>query len=247
MIKVICQQCGKEFKVIFSRKNKAKFCSYQCYWKDKKGKKTWITGKYHTKNTKQKMKEAKKRFFESGGIIWNKGIKRKYNDALEKWRNSGGIAWNKGLTQKTDKRVKRITEITNEIKNTTHYKNNIGQKAKERWSDPDFAKKNWKAFNRRPTKPEELLLKILNNLIPNEYKYVGNGEFILGGKCPDFININGQKKLIELYGDYWHKGQNPQNRIDYFKKYGFNTLVIWEHELKETDLENRILEFNKIC
>ncbi len=79
------------------------------------------------------------------------------------------------------------------------------------------------------------------------YRYVGNGQFILGGKCPDFLNFNGQKKLIELFGDYWHKGENPQGRIDYFKQYGFDTLVIWEHELTEpSKLRERLLTFNAV-
>ena len=41
-------------------------------------------------------------------------------------------------------------------------------------------------------------------------------------------------KLIELYGDYWHRGQDPQDRIDLFKDAGYECLVIWEHELNES-------------
>ena len=36
-----------------------------------------------------------------------------------------------------------------------------------------------------------------------------------------------------------------QNRIDYFKQFGWDTLVIWEHELKdERAVINRLLEFH---
>jgi len=61
------------------------------------------------------------------------------------------------------------------------------------------------------------------------------------------MNINGQKKLIELYGDYWHKGQNPQKRINYFKKYGFKTLIIWEKEYKNNfaAVKGKLLVFNQ--
>ena len=34
----ICKTCLKEFKVVESRKDKAKFCSYDCYWLNMKGK-----------------------------------------------------------------------------------------------------------------------------------------------------------------------------------------------------------------
>ena len=90
-----------------------------------------------------------------------------------------------------------------------------------------------KSLHLKPNKPEAQLNKILQKLRPNEYKYVGDFSFILGGKSPDFMNVNGQKKLIELYGDYWHKDDDPQERIDFFKQYGFDTLIVWEKELKD--------------
>jgi len=99
---------------------------------------------------------------------------------------------------------------------------------------------------RQPNKKEILLSNLLQELfLP--YRYVGNGQFILGGKCPDFLNVNGQKKLIELFGDFWHKGENPQGRIDYFKQYGFETLVIWECELaKPNELKTKLANFDTV-
>lgn len=45
-------------------------------------------------------------------------------------------------------------------------------------------------------------------------------------------------------GDYWHKGQNPQDRIDCFTPFGYRTLVIWESELKNiNNVEQLIVEF----
>lgn len=98
-----------------------------------------------------------------------------------------------------------------------------------------------------PNKAELRVKALLNKLFPNEYKFVGNGEFILGGKCPDFMNINGQKKLIELFGDYWHRNDNPEDRINYFKRFGFDTLVLWEHELEDYNkIVSKIEEFNSV-
>jgi len=119
------------------------------------------------------------------------------------------------------------------------------------WSDPSWAKKTRKAINAalnyKQNKIEIKLENILDEILLNEYKYVGDGQFFLGGHCPDFLNVNGKKKLIELYGDYWHRNDNPQDRIDFFKKYGFDTLVLWESELKDiSKIKNKILEFNYI-
>jgi len=99
-----------------------------------------------------------------------------------------------------------------------------------------------KSLHLKPNKPEIQLNGILQKLFPNEYKYVGDLSFILGGKNPDFMNVNGQKKLIELYGDYWHKDDNPQDRKDLFKQFGFDTLVVWEKELKDKENLNVKLE-----
>lgn len=100
----------------------------------------------------------------------------------------------------------------------------------------------------KPNKPEKLLSKLLNKLFPNEYKFVGNGNIIFNGFNPDFININGQKKIIELYGDYWHNLpkviKRDKLRLGSYKKYGYRTLVIWEHELtKIPKLKRKILQF----
>ena len=75
------------------------------------------------------------------------------------------------------------------------------------------------------------------------------------------ININGQKKIIELFGDRYHgekfrsryqndfllNEQHEQERIDYFAKEGYETLIIWEHELEDIDtLQDKLLRFEKV-
>lgn len=101
-----------------------------------------------------------------------------------------------------------------------------------------------------PNKCEKLLNALLNKLLPNEYKFIGNGKLIIDGLCPDFVNCNGQKKIIELFGDYWHNRvgakQRDKRRIKIYDKYGYKTLIIWEHELKDkNNLKKKILVFNK--
>ena len=118
---------------------------------------------------------------------------------------------------------------------------------KKQWQDPEFAKKMISSWGRNPTKPETKLDELLNVVFPNEYKYTGNGTFSVNGCIPDFTNCNGQKKVIELFGDYWHRGQNPQDRIDKFAEFGFECLVIWEHDLNqksEKELVDIIQNFN---
>lgn len=54
-----------------------------------------------------------------------------------------------------------------------------------------------------------------------------------------------KKKIIELFGNYWHQNDNPKNRVSIFKPYGYSTLVIWENELKNRNrVEFAIHKFN---
>lgn len=92
------------------------------------------------------------------------------------------------------------------------------------------------AQHRKPNKIETKLGDLLNKMYPNEWKYTGDFKFIVDGKSPDFTNINDKKKLIELFGDYWHRDDNPDTRISHFSSFGYDTLVIWEHEF--TNIEN---------
>ncbi len=66
------------------------------------------------------------------------------------------------------------------------------------------------------------------------------------------IKANGRKQIIEMFGDYWHGGkarnyeETEEGRIKLFKKYGFETLIIWECELKDIlTVENRIKKFHQ--
>lgn len=100
---------------------------------------------------------------------------------------------------------------------------------KKAWQDPEYARKCL-VFN-SPNKSEMKLMGILDAMYPGEWKYVGDGQLLIAGKCPDFVNVNGQKKIIELYGERWHANNDPQDRINIFKPYGYDTLVVWAKEL----------------
>ena len=125
-------------------------------------------------------------------------------------------------------------------------KEELRERTKKLWKNPDYVEKQKKAREITPNKPEKKLGQLLEDLFPREYKFVGDWTVAIDGKSPDFININGQKKIVELFGDYWHRGQNPQDRVDAFKPFGYDTLVIWEHELENREpLENKLRKFHR--
>lgn len=87
------------------------------------------------------------------------------------------------------------------------------------------------------------------------YKYTGDGKLTIGGLCPDFANCNGKKKLIELFGDYWHSDamvkaygwkRGEFGRKAVYSQLGFDCLILWESEINQMSDEEivaRIEEF----
>lgn len=119
--------------------------------------------------------------------------------------------------------------------------------------DLKFNQKRLKALCRKPTLPERQLIEIIEeNKLP--YKYVGNGSFIIEGLNPDFINIDGKKNIIEVFGRVWHETllrnkdwkRSELGRIMVYNSYGFKTLIIWDDEIDNKKvIANKIKLFDK--
>lgn len=100
-------------------------------------------------------------------------------------------------------------------------------------------------LRRTPNKEESFLITFFNyHNIP--YAFVGDGKVIIEGRNPDFINSNGEKKIIEFFGEHWHKEEDEEIKRKIYARYGFNLLVIWGKELRnEEKLLEKICNFNK--
>lgn len=191
-------------------------------------------GRFVSEETRQKIREAHL------GMVTPNETKIKQSEIKRISFKNGFKVWNNGLTKEVDIRIKEAGEkVSRALKGRKNPKHSIIMK--NVWKDEEYNQKQKEARNLYPNKSELYLQNIINSIFPNKFKYVGDFSMFIGGKCPDFIDpIN--NKIIELYGDYWHKGQDPNDRINYFKNYGYNTLVIWESELKNTDILKHRLE-----
>ena len=99
---------------------------------------------------------------------------------------------------------------------------------------------------RRPTGLEQKMINIIEKLnLP--YKYVGDGNFFIENKNPDFINVNGEKIAFEVYAeifklrsfhdiDKWKK-----ERQETFAKYGWTIEFFNEKEVTEEGVRIRNL------
>ena len=97
----------------------------------------------------------------------------------------------------------------------------------------------------KPNKSELYLESLIQEVAPKDYHLNVLGDVIIDRKIPDFINVNGQKKIIELYGEHVHPPEDEPKRIKAFKKYGYKTLIIWHKELKDPKkVKEKISSFN---
>ena len=201
-------------------------------WKISQGNK----GRIDSEETRKKKSKAK------AGVRMSEEARRKNSEAK---RGKNHPFYGKHRSEET----KRKVSIGNTGKKRSEETRKLWSDIKKKqWQDPEYIKMMMKALHRKPNKPEKELDLLLQELFPGEYVY--NGDFSYGvtlnGMIPDFINVNGQKKVIEMYGDYWHRNDDPNDRIKIFKDLGWDCLIIWEHELygEKELLIRKIIDFN---
>lgn len=128
-------------------------------------------------------------------------------------------------------------------KHTSDMKKNASKRSKELWKNDDYAKKIFKNLNVKPNKLEISFDILLKENFGNRFEYVGDGKTFINGRNPDFISFK-NKEIIELFGSYWHKKEDEQEKKSHFGKYGYKTLVVWDYELKdESKVLNKIKSF----
>lgn len=123
------------------------------------------------------------------------------------------------------------------------------------WQDQEFVKMMMAARHTKPNKLEKLADTVLQTISPNEWIY--NGDFSqrisLAGMIPDFVNRNGKKGVIEVFGVPWHDSENTfLDKIDWkrtewgkkstYSQLGYKCAILWEYELKKDDAVETVLK-----
>jgi hypothetical protein len=230
--------------------------------KIKESKRKYYANPEHIKELSERSKENQNR--PEVKLQKSKAQKNRYNNPEERKKTSekSKAMWaiNKEKMIKAikehyiknpDSRLK-CSQRSKKSHNTPETKLKLSLISKKNWTNSEYIIKVLKAINIKPNKPES----IINALTPGNVRYVGNrqwwrklmilenGEYIERYKNPDF-KVKDQKKVIEVHGDYWHKGEDTNALIQAYKDVGIECLVIWEHEIK-SDIEsvlNRIADF----
>lgn len=120
-------------------------------------------------------------------------------------------------------------------------------RTRQLWQSKEYVEKTIasliKSLAKRPNELEQKAIKTLDANFPNEWEYTGDGKVMLGKLIPDFTNKNGQKKVIEVFGEYWHTGERTKNReertergrVKAYQKLGFSCLVLWDRDIENED------------
>lgn len=215
-------------------------------------------GKHHTKEAKEKISRANSNPSEETRKNYSRANKKKWEDPEYRKNN---ISARSGVKRSESSKRKMRAGLKKYIKeNPEKFRETIRKATKanknEKWlkamHSDEFKEKQRKnimkqgMFKSTPTKPERRFEELINKYaLP--YKYVGNGQFWMGypPKCPDFLNVNGEKKVVEIHGVYWHlirpQKEHPNltrevvEEMDkrHYAQYGFDCIILWEDELKD--------------
>jgi len=199
-----------------------------------------MLGKHHSEKTKRKLRHS-----HLGKSWGNHTPESKMKISIARKGKYKGIApWNKGLKAEDDSRILtgadnifgrvKFMGEANGFFGKHHTQESIEKILNNRkYAGPTF-----------PNKPEERLLEILESLYPRRYCYTGNMRLPENPRLrPDFSSRNGEREIIELFGNYWHsqlitgrnKEEEEKQRIDALANYGYKILIIWECELEDEE------------
>jgi len=199
-------------------------------------------GKHHSDITRAKMSIAHR-----GATPWNKGKRKETDSRLipkQPSKRPGDetraklSAINKARWQNPEYRA-RMSAKHKKRCNEPEWRARRSILSKSLWQDPEYAQKVWEAWKVKPNQAELQLQGLLDTYFPGKWKFVGDGQLIIGGRCPDFVNVNGKKEVIELFGTYWHPIFDVAERKEHYRQYGFKAAIIWEDEVGD---EHRLVK-----
>jgi hypothetical protein len=213
----------------------------KCHNESKKGKPTWNKG---LTMEDPRVKAGIERLNASHPQQLSEETKQKISKALANREVS--LSHRKALSLAAKGKAKSSEAVAKMTATKNAPEQRLAQSERSRilWENSDYIKKVYDGLGRRPTKPEERLMNIFSKYFP-ELQY--NGDFRLGVSLrrliPDFINVNGAKEVVEVFGERFHKASQVDEKIARYKQLGYNCLILWSKDVmrrEEADIVTRI-------
>lgn len=233
MITKTCIECGESFNIYPYRERTAKYCSMSCRSK----------GVQKYPGVKERNRQA--HLGRKPNIKQLEGLRIGWERVPIKLERKKCIECGEEFTYYPSKGNRKFCSFQ------CYYEHGMNMDVLQL---PENQKKRFKAINKKPNKSEQRLIKIIEKY-KHPFKYVGDGSVVIYGLNPDFIECNGKKKIIEVFGEYWHIS-NSWLDIDWkktefgrkaiFSQLGYDALIIWYEELKKSsdeEISKRITNF----
>lgn len=258
-----CDECGK-VRVI--TKNKYRALCGSCAQRGRhpseetrkkisdalKGEKSPLFGKHLSEEEKKRRREATTKQWQ------DPKHRKKVSETIRKmWQDPELIKMRRTLSiamwQDTE-HIKKMKRLHQDHK----YREKLSNAGKKNWQDSEYIKMMMEARKKSPNKAEVFLDMILQKHRPNEWAFNGNFEegVSLGRLIPDFVNVNGKKVVIEVFGEPFHDTEMARkvlkrsirwNKTEFGRKavysqLGYKCIVFWYLDLMRLDAEVFILK-----
>jgi len=184
------------------------------------------TGHKVSDETREKMSTSSRKYWDSEeGELARQRIGEYHTEKIvsEETRERMSISSSNRPTRSDETRKRQSESIRSYWKSPEGIKQKI--KMAEEQSTPEYRKKlNY-------NQSEQAIDLILQTNFPGEYKYSGEEGESIGTKKPDFLHTS-KPKIIEFFGDHWHKNYEVPILEHYYAGLGYSLLVIWSHDLR---------------
>lgn len=231
-----------------------------------KGEKNPFFGRIHNDDTKKRISQKVRAYYDSGGkasygtlgkhaskeTIKKRSLKLKGRPCSKETKAKISSAL-KGRSISLEQKTKISNTLKLKFKLGILKPHLLGKKNPafaERYGKKDeFEKKRFAAMNILPTKPEKRFVEICKKYqLP--FKYVGDGQFVVFGLNPDFIEIKGEKMAIEIFSSYYHSKRNPRVRPSQlpnirkaiFCSHSWKIAIFWDNEIMSDKAEKTVLD-----
>jgi very-short-patch-repair endonuclease len=198
-------------------------------------------GKHHTEKSKLKISKA-----NTGKVRSDMFRKKRSKQMTGKNNTMYGVRFYGKLNHFFGKHHTEETIIKNRESHIGRHptiKTRILMSISQRNKSPEVIRKS--LIRACPSSLESKMLEIIKcNKLP--YKFVGNGKFMIGRKCPDFVNCNGEKTALEVFyrrhkEDFRGGLQNwKRNRSRIFARYGWKIIYFDERMVEEDYILKRL-------
>lgn len=167
-------------------------------------------------------------------------------DSVKRSKISKTLKGRKRDWSPSSEQIMSIKKALTGKKHTLIHIERVRQASLRQWSNPETRDRLIKSLLeiKSPNKVELKVLDMLNEQLGNEWKFVGDGQVIIGGCCPDFINTNGKKLIVEFFGEFFHRPQDEGYKKKLYAKFGYDTFVIWSKDIQNRT--NRAMLFDRL-